>query len=85
MYSKKVKEVIRVIMDMLLRLRADGFLIGRIYSDQGHEFQGQFKVWGRECGIHLTRTPGDDPRSNGRAECAVKTIKLYIDPSSFAS
>ena len=29
-------------------------------------------------GNHLTRTPGDDPRSNGRAECAVKTIKTQI-------
>jgi len=75
MYSKKAKEVTRVTMDMLLRLRADGFHKGHIHGDQGHEFQGQFKVWRRERGIHLTRTPGDDPRSNGRAECAVKTIK----------
>ena len=56
-------------MDMLLRLRADG---------QGHEFQGHFKQWCRERGIHLTRTPGDDPRSNGRAETAVKSIKTQI-------
>ena len=28
--------------------------------------------------IHLTRKPGDDPRSNGRAETAVKSIKTQI-------
>ena len=46
--------------------------------DQGHEFQGQFKVWCRESGISYTRTPGEDPRSNGRTECAVKRIKTQI-------
>ena len=78
MYSKKAKEATMVTMDVLLRQRADGFHSGHIHSDQGHEFQGQFKVWCRERGIHLTRTPGDDPRSTGRAECAVKTIKTQI-------
>ena len=78
MYSKKAKEVTRVTMDMLRRLRADGFHIGHINSNQGHEFQGQFKVWCHERGILLTRTPGHDPRLNGRAECAVKTIKTQI-------
>ena len=62
MYSKKAKEVARVVMKMLLRLRADGYHVGYIHSDQGHEFQGHVKVWCRERGIHLTRTPGDDPR-----------------------
>ena len=28
-------------MDMLLRLRADGYHVGHIHSDQGHEFQGR--------------------------------------------
>ena len=78
MFSKKAKEVTRVTMDMLLRLRADGYHVGHIHSDQGHEFQGHFKQWCRERGIHLTRTPGDDPRSNGRAETAVKSIKTQI-------
>jgi hypothetical protein len=52
--------------------------VGHIHSDQGHEFQGRFKQWCRERGIHLTRKPGDDPRSNGRAETAVKSIKTQI-------
>ena len=51
MDSTKAKEVTRVTMDMLLRLRADGFHIGHIHSDQGHEFPGEFKVWCRERGI----------------------------------
>ena len=48
MFSKKAKEVTRVTMDMLLRLRADGYHVGHIHSDQGHEFQGHFKQWCRE-------------------------------------
>ena len=63
---------------MLLCLQADGYHVGHIHSDQGHEFQGHFKQWCRERGIHLTRTPGDVPRSNGRAETAVKSIKTQI-------
>ena len=78
MFSKKAKEVTCVTMDIILRLRADGYHVGHIHSDQGHEFQGHFKQWCRESGIHLTRKPGDDPRSNGRAETAVKSIKTQI-------
>ena len=52
-------------MDMLLRLRADGFHIAYIHSDQGHEFSGTFRQLWRERGIQLTRTSGDDPRANG--------------------
>ena len=78
MFSKKAKEVVRATMDMLLRLRADGFHIAHIHSDQGHEFSGTFRQWCRERGIRLTRTPGDDPRANGRAEVAVKSVKTQI-------
>ena len=78
MYSKKATEVTRVVMDMMLRLRADGYHIGHIHSDQGHEFQGHFKRWCRERGVLLIRTPGDDPRANGRAETAVKSLKTQI-------
>ena len=78
MYSKKATEVTRAVMDMMLRLRADGYHIGHIHSDQGHEFQGHFKRRCRERGVLLTRTPGDDPRANGRAETAVKSIKTQV-------
>lgn len=44
MYSKKATEITRVVMDMMLRLRADGYHIGHIHSDQGHEFQGHQKM-----------------------------------------
>jgi hypothetical protein len=50
--AKKAKEAVRVTMDMLLRLRADG-----------------------ESNYPYT---GDDPRANGRAEVAVKSIKTQI-------
>ena len=78
MTSKKAREVTRATMDQILRLRADGFHVGRIHCDQGHEFQGHFKTWAHQRGIAVTRTAGDDPSANGRAEVAVKSIKTQI-------
>ena len=78
MISKKSKVVTKHTMEMLLRLRADGFHVAKIHSDQGHEFQGYFRNWRRERGILLSKTSGDDPRANGRAECAVRSIKCQI-------
>ena len=40
MITKTAREVTRTTMDMLLRLRMDGFHIGRIHSDRGREFAG---------------------------------------------
>ena len=78
MTSKTAAEVRRATMDQILRLRADGFHVGRIHCDQGHEFQGHFKNWAHQRGIAVTRTAGDDPSANGRAEVAVKSIKTQI-------
>eukprot|EP00438_Fugacium_kawagutii_P013287 Skav225459 [mRNA] locus=scaffold881:75571:82572:- [translate_table: standard] len=78
MVTKTSKEVARTAMDMILKFKADGYEVGRVHSDQGHEFSGQFKTWARNRGIFTTRTPGDDPRGNGRAEVAVKTIKTQV-------
>ena len=47
-------------------------------EDRGHEFSGLFRKWANSRGIVLTRTPGDDPRANGRAEVAVKSLKTQI-------
>ncbi|CAL1166872.1 unnamed protein product [Cladocopium goreaui] len=78
MITKTAREVTRTTMDMLLRLRMDGFHIGRIHSDRGREFAGQFKKWANSRGIALSRTSGDDPRANGRVEVAIKTLKTQV-------
>ena len=78
MITKTAREVTRTTMDMLLRLRMDGFHIGRIHSDRGREFAGQFKKWANSRGIALSRTSGDDPRANGRVEVAIKTLKIQV-------
>lgn len=41
--------------------------VGRIHSDH-HEFAGEFKRWGAQRGIYLTKTPGDDPTGLGTTE-----------------
>ena len=76
MITKTAREVTKTAMDFILKLRMDGFHIGRIHSGRGHEFSGVFRKWANSRGIVLTRTPGDDPRANGRA--AVKSFKTQI-------
>ena len=61
MITKTAREVTKTAMDFILKLRMDGFHIGRIQSDRGHEFSGVFRKWANSRGIVLTRTPGDDP------------------------
>ena len=78
MPTKKAKDVVNVVMDFVLRLRTEGFHIGRIHADQGHEFAGEFKKWARQRGIYLSKTSGDDPQANGRAENTVKALKNHI-------
>ena len=78
MVTKTSREVTATTMEMWLKLKADGYHVGHIHSDRGHEFQGHFKQWARVRGIHLTRTSGDDPRGNGRAEVCVKAIKDQV-------
>ena len=78
MHSKKAKEVTRTTMDMLLRLRMDGYSVAQIHTDQGHEYAGHFHGWTRRRGIILTKTAGDEPQSNGRAEAAVKALKSMV-------
>ena len=78
MITKTAREVSATAMEFVLRLRADGFHIGRIHCDRGHEFEGAFKRWARSRGIYVTKTAGDDPQGNGQAEVAVKAIKSQI-------
>ena len=78
MITKTSREVTATVMEFVLRLRADGYHVGRIHSDRGHEFSGEFVRWTRSRGIYLTKTAGDDPRGNGRAEVTVKQVKEQV-------
>eukprot|EP00438_Fugacium_kawagutii_P029791 Skav227164 [mRNA] locus=scaffold502:278286:285743:- [translate_table: standard] len=78
MASKDAREVTSTAMEMVLQLRADGYHVGRIHTDRGHEFAKHFKKWALNRGIHVSKTPGDDPRVNGRVEVAIKSIKTHV-------
>lgn len=75
--SKKSEEVLSAVMEFVLRLRADGFWVSQIHTDQGHEYYGPLKKWCLKTGIIVTRTPGDDPQGNGRAEVARSGHRCY--------
>ena len=78
MHSKKSREVTRTTMEMITKLRMDGFSVNQIHADQGHEFAGHFADWCSRRGTLLTKTAGDEPQSNGRAENAVKVVKNMV-------
>lgn len=78
MVTKTSREVTATAMDFILKLKLDGYHVARVHTDQGHEFQGHFRRWARSRGIIITKTPGDDPRSNGRVECAVRVLKTMV-------
>ena len=78
MSSKASPEVTKTIMEFLLRLRTDGYQITRVHTDRGREFSNQLRTWLTSRGIKCTRTTGDNPQSNGRAEVAVQSIKTMV-------
>lgn len=43
-------------MEFELRLKADGFGVNQIHTDEGHEFYGQLKAWCLQRGI-VVRVP----------------------------
>ena len=45
MVTKTSREVSATAMEFILRLRADGYHVGRIHCDHGHEFDGAFRKW----------------------------------------
>ncbi len=76
--SKQGQEVLRGAMEFILRLKMDGYHVGQVHTDQGGEFGHTLKKWLKNRGITMTRTPGDSPQSNGRAEVAVQSIKAQV-------
>ena len=78
MPSKKAPVVLQTAIEMVLRLRANGYPIHRVHTDRGREFLGPFKRWMSSRSILVTQTPGADPQGNGRAERAVQSIKQQV-------
>ena len=78
MPSKKAPVVLQTAIEMILRLRANGYPIHQVHTDRGREFRGPFQKWMRSRGILVTQTSGADPQANGRAERAVQSIKQHV-------
>ena len=78
MPSKKAPVVLQTAIEMVLRLRANGYPIHQVHTDRGREFRGPFQKWMKSRGILVTQTPGADPQANGRAERAVQCIKQHV-------
>jgi len=78
MPSKSAPVVLQTTIEMILRLRANGYPIHRVHCDRGREFLGHFKRWMTSRSILVTQTPGADPQGNGRAERAVQSIKQQV-------
>ena len=76
--TKKADETLKAAVECVLRLKADGYQVVQIHTDQGHEYYGRFREWCDRRGIILTRTPGDDPQGNGRAEVAIQAITRQV-------
>ena len=78
MSSKASGEVTKTVLEVYLRLKADGFVVSRFHTDRGREFSNQLRRWFVTRGILCTRTAGDNPQANGRSEVAVQNIKTLI-------
>ena len=77
--SKRAEGVLHAVSDMILRLKADGFEVVQVHSDNGGEFVNSvMKKWMVNRGYIRTYTAGDDPQSNGRVENSVQQAKSQI-------
>ena len=77
--SKRAEGVLHAVADMILRLKADGFEVVQVHSDNGGEFVNSvMKKWMINRGYIRTYTAGDDPQSNGRVENSVQQAKSQM-------
>lgn len=59
--------VLKAIVDMYLRLRADGYEVTQLHTDNAGEFTSQcLSSWCTSRSILPSFTPGDQPQANGR-------------------
>ena len=67
--DKSQQSVAQGLAAMLAQLRYEGFMVRRLHSDRGREFNnGVIQRLCRQRDLHQTFTQGDDPQQNGRVE-----------------
>ena len=77
--SRNHQVVLKAIVDIYLRLKADGYSVVQLHTDRGGEYTSvALEDWCRSRDVLHTLTPGDSPQSNGRAEVAVQQVKAEI-------
>ena len=77
--SRSKEEITKAIINMYMRLRADGYVVTQLHSDLGAEFKSKaLESWCQSRTILHTYTPGDQPQMNGRCEVTVKHLKAAI-------
>lgn len=77
--SKSGDVVLQATIDMILKLRLDGFEVFQVHSDNGGEFtSAAMRKWMRTHGYVRTYTGVADPQANGRAENAVQQVKNQV-------
>ena len=77
--SKAGGVVLQAVIDMILKLRSDGFDVSQVHSDNGGEFTSDaMRRWMKARGYIRTFTGVSNPQSNGRAENAVQQVKTHI-------
>eukprot|EP00435_Cladocopium_sp_Y103_P028784 s3094_g7.t1 len=77
--SRKKEDVLKGIINMYMRLRADGFVVTQLHSDLGAEFKSKsLQKWCDSRTILHTFTSGDQPPMNGRCEVVIQHLKAAI-------
>ncbi len=67
--NKSQQSVAQALAAMITHLRYEGFMIRRLHSDRGREFNnGLVQRLCRQRDVYQTFTQGDDPRQDGRVE-----------------
>ena len=67
--NKSQKTVVQALAAMLSQIQYEGFMVRRVHSDRGREFNnsGVHRLCGQR-NLFQTFTQGDDPKQNGRVE-----------------
>ena len=66
----------KAVVDIYLRLRAEGMIVGQLRTDCAGEFRSAaLAEWCMQRAILHTYTSGDQPQANGRAEQSVGEVK----------
>jgi hypothetical protein len=77
--SRRKEDVLKAIINMYMRLRADGYVVTQLHSDLGAEFKSSsLQKWCESRTILRTYTSGDQPQMNGRCEATVQHLKAAI-------